>query len=330
MGKAGAIAPGERMDESKRPARVLDIIYEIVCLPRRWTRAGLAAKYEVCEREIQRDLAIIRHGLKLDLRHCREGYYFASIPRLPTITYSLSEALALILAVQAGSQFGVDSGELVSAIGRLESAFPAEFRPLLRSRSLVSVAGGAGADKGTLSLLGQALAQRRKLRLVYAVANRQGELTERVVRPYCLLPYGRTWYLVAHCESRGAMRVFRVERIRELSLLNESFTIPEDFSLEQAMGPAWGLMWGAAGPEEEVRLRFDAEAGRWLGETEYHPSQQVAQEADGGVLVTFRIGVTPEFVRWLLFFAGHVEVLAPAHLRQAVAAEHRRGWEENG
>jgi len=328
MGGNMDLPAGIRMEETKRMARVLQIVQRIAVAPHEWQRKDLAREYGVTERQIQRDLTVIRHGLKLDLRRSIDGYYFATLPRLPTVSYSLSEALALMLAVQAASHFGVDTGALASAIARLESVFPHEFRPLLQRLPLSHLpSAGAGVADGHLLLLHRALATRRKVRLVYAVADRQGELTERVVHPYCLFPANRSWYLAGHCELRSEVRVLKVDRIRRAELLEEGYRIPDDFSLAQCMGSSWGLMWGAAGPEEEVRLLFQPEAGRWVAEEEHHPSQEVEVQRDGSYLVTFRIGITPEFVKWLLWYGERVRVLAPEHLRREVAEEHRRAWE---
>ncbi len=159
-----------RLEETKRLARILDLLQHLCVAPRRWTRRALAEKYEVSERQIQRDLTLVRNRLHLDLKRSVEGYYLGSVPRLPVVSYTLSEALALLLAAQAGREFGVGSGELASAIGRLESVLPREFEPLLRQ--LTAEEGGSGDGEGPLLQLGRALAGRRKLRLTYSSASR--------------------------------------------------------------------------------------------------------------------------------------------------------------
>jgi predicted DNA-binding transcriptional regulator YafY len=40
------------------------------------------------------------------------------------------------------------------------------------------------------------------------------------------------WYLVAYCEFRETIRTFNVNRIHHAKLLEESFSLPDDFSLE--------------------------------------------------------------------------------------------------
>lgn len=304
-------------------ARVLDMLQHISAAPEHWTRKSLAEKYEVGERQIQRDLDVIRYRLNLDLRRRREGYYLKEVPRLPVVHYTLAEALSLLLAAQAGREFGVDSADLGSAIGRLESVFPSEFRPLLRE---LSTPPDDDADEGLeawLMALHRALAARRKVRVSYSSASREGEVQDRVVRPYCLFPKNRSWYLLAYCELRNQVRTFKIDRILAAELLPDRYRIPDDFSVEAVAGPAWGLMWGAAGEPETVRLEFSPEAGRWVAEDEWHPSQEVEVRQDGRYQVRFEMGVTPEFVRWLLWYGRDVQVLEPAWLRERVAEEHR-------
>lgn len=313
--------PG-RLEETKRLARVLDVIHDIAVAPRQWTRRALAAKYGIGERQIQRDLDLIRHRLLLEMKRTRDGYYFVRLPHLPTVSYSLSEALALLLAAQAGREYGVNSSELASAIVRLESVFPTEFRPLLHDLGRDGPSAGRENER-TLLALQRALAMRRKVRLTCEVASRDGESIERVVCPYCLLPYSRAWYLVGYCELRHAVRTFKVERITSLEMTEEPYEVPADFSLEEAPGGAWGLMWGAAGPPEDVTLRFTADAGRWVTEETWHASQQVEVADDGSYLMRFHVGVTPEFVGWLMRHGADVRVLAPEWLRQELAERHR-------
>ena len=85
-----------KLPETLRPARVLDIIWQIQAAPRQWTRHKLADHFEVSERTITDDLAMIRNGLKFELVSERGvGYSFAAdAPRLPAVAYEPQEALA--------------------------------------------------------------------------------------------------------------------------------------------------------------------------------------------------------------------------------------------
>ena len=42
------------------------------------------------------------------------------------------------------------------------------------------------------------------------------------------------------------------------------------------------------------------------------------------ILFKLHVVITPEFVRWLMYYGSKVEVLEPASLRERVAEEHRK------
>ena len=41
------------------------------------------------------------------------------------------------------------------------------------------------------------------------------------------------WYVVGYCHLRDATRSFRVDRIKELTILDSTFTLPEKFDIQQ-------------------------------------------------------------------------------------------------
>lgn len=320
---------GRPYEETKRTSRILELIQMIAAAPKRYLRRNLAERFEVSERMIQKDLEVIRHGLRLSLAHSPDGYYFEETPRLPALQYTLSEALALLLAVQAARQMsGIGSVELAAAAARLEALFPAEFAPLLRQVAAPQ-ARTAQRDhrQEMLILLNLALAQNRKVRMVYETRSREGELNERVVRPYHLMPYVRSWQLIAYCEWREAPLMFKVDRIQNAEILDEQYTIPDDFDVDEYMGPAWGILRGEAGEPADVVLRFGPEAGHWVAEEEWGVDFEIEEDAERNVVIRLQVAVTPEFVNWLMYYGDQVEVVAPAELRNEVAEAHRRAAE---
>ncbi|MBN2393401.1 MAG: WYL domain-containing protein [Anaerolineae bacterium] len=321
----------DRPEDIKRVARILEIVQIIAAAPQRYLRRDLATRFEVSERMIQKDLEVIRHGLVLPLEHSPEGYYFERMPRLPALQYTFSEALALLLAVQAAQRIsGIGSAELAAATARLEALFPAEFVPLLRQhgqRQLPTVQGEH--RRQMLTLLNRALVEGRKVKMIYATRSRGGEHSERVVRPYTLYPYVRSWQLIAYCERRDEVLMFKVDRIHSATLLDEPYTIPDDFDVDAYIGDTWGLLRGEGGEPVQVMLRFAADAGQRVAEERWHASQQAEVQPDGSVLFRLHIAVTPEFVSWVLYYGCQVEVLAPESLRKRVVEEHRKAMEVN-
>jgi predicted DNA-binding transcriptional regulator YafY len=324
-------AAGRPLEDLKRASRLLELIHIIAIAPGRYLRRDLAARFEISERMIQKDLDILRHGLKLPLVHSPDGYSFEKIPRLPALQYSFTEALALLQAVQVAGQIaGIRSSDLAAAIARLEALFPREFTPYLHQiggRPVTTVQGEHRQE--VLLLLNAALFQRHKVRLVYATAARRGEVTERIVHPYHLMPYVRSWQLIAYCERREEVLMFKVDRIRQATILEAGYHLTDDFDLVAYLGQGWGLMRGAPGDPEEIVLRFEPLAGRWVSEEHWHSSQEVTELEDGSVLFRLRICATSEFIHWLLYYGDQIRVEKPEWLRAEVQAAHRRAAEVN-
>ena len=319
---------GQAIEELKRVSRILEIIQMIAVFPRRYRRKDLARRYEISERMIGKDIQVIRHGLRLPLRTSPEGYYFESLPNLPAVQFPLPEGLALLMALQAALQLpGTGSPELTVAIARMEALFPPDFAPLFRALSRPPAMTAQGKHRQEmLMLLNRAMLEERKVQMTYVTRSRGGAVSERTVHPYHLMPYVRSWQLIAYCELREAVLMFKLDRIQEATLLNDRYRIPGDFDLGSYLGGAWGIIRGEARPTEKIELLFTEDTGHRVMEEFWHPSQQAETLPDGRIRFTLQTTITPEFIAWLLYYGPDVEVIHPFHLRVRVASEHRRAW----
>ncbi len=132
------------------------------------------------------------------------------------------------------------------------------------ARRLLIVRPGDPERAGKLRALGEAVSRRKRVRLVYRAAPTVGdagggERTERDVDPYGLAFSAGAWRLVAHCQLRGAQRVFVVDRIESLAVSElrpnqPDFEIPPEFDAgEVARRRPWQWVGSAPLP---VSLRF--------------------------------------------------------------------------
>jgi predicted DNA-binding transcriptional regulator YafY len=314
-----------RLPETTRVSRILEIIWNITRAPRQWTRKRLAEQFDVSERMITNDLAIIEHGLRFELGNERgKGYYFKSVPQLPAVTYSLSEALALVLAAQSGRRMGgIPHADLSSAIARLHSVFPPEMRTLVERLDGGETGSVYEHREEMLAVCSQAVSQRRSLNIIYAAASRNGIESTRRVDPYAVVPYVKSWHMIGYCHLRQDIRTFKLDRIREVISIGGSFEQANDFELEAYLAAGWGLIRGIEEPAEEIELSFNATAGRWVAEEVWHASQILEWMDDGRLRFCVTIQMTPEFQRWVFRYGSEVEVIKPASLREWVHDEAR-------
>lgn len=166
----------------------------------------------------------------------------------------------------------------------------------------------------------QAIARRYRLRLLYYSAHRD-QTGERIVQP-CHLHYWRGEpYLIAWCEWRTAYRDFFLGRIREWSMMDGEVVFQRDntFDVAAYLAGSFHVMHGE--DAVTVRVRFSPYQARWIRERRYHPSQEIEETAEGGVMLTLRVAGTFEVGRWLRTFGAEAEVLEPASLRAELAAD---------
>jgi predicted DNA-binding transcriptional regulator YafY len=166
-----------------------------------------------------------------------------------------------------------------------------------------------------LAALRSAATRRRKLRLKYQAAE-AGEPSERTVRPYGLVYTSGRWFLVAFCEMRTDIRVFRVDRVSWVRVLeDEEAVIPKEFSLDGVMQHGRALANAAS---ECVRIRYGPHIARWIAENE---SGELG--ADGSFTVDHPLLDDRWAVRQVLQYGPAAEVISPERIRDAVAERLR-------
>jgi predicted DNA-binding transcriptional regulator YafY len=137
----------------------------------------------------------------------------------------------------------------------------------------------------------------------------------RILCPYGILYGGRGW-LVGHVDELPEMRLWRLDRILSIDLLDRGFARREDFDLSAYAAQSFGVF-----QEEpiDVVLRFTPEAADDAAGWLFHPSQSLAREPDGALTVRFRAGGMLEMCWHLFTWGTAVTIVAPEELRAAVA-----------
>jgi predicted DNA-binding transcriptional regulator YafY len=85
----------------------------------------------------------------------------------------------------------------------------------------------APENAAALPIMQDAVWQSRKIRLAYARAD--GQSVERIANPLGLVAKGSVWYLIASVD--GAIRTYRISRVRDAAILDEPAERPADFDL---------------------------------------------------------------------------------------------------
>ena len=151
-----------------------------------------------------------------------------------------------------------------------------------------------------------------QLIVVRYTASGTDEPATRILCPYGILYGGRGW-LVAHVERFPDMRLWRLDRIRSVDLLDRNFERQEDFSLSRYASQSFGVFHEEV---QDIVLNFSPSAADDAANWVFHPSQTLEHQNDGSLIVRFRVGGLLELCWHLFTWSDSVTILSPSILRQ--------------
>ena len=305
---------------------------------RRWTCALLSDELGVAERTIYRDLNRLRDsGVPVSLDEAAGGYRIARPFFLPPLDLTAEESCALMLLTErvAGADALPMSRPAAAAMHKLRAALPEALREALdqlmpRVSVHLAASEGDGADD-VWSTVSNAIAGRRTLTCRYEAASSAADDPAEAdfhFDPYELHFGQRAWYAIGHHHGRDALRTLRLSRFAHARLTDNTFTLPDSFSLDEYLGQAWRMIPGDR-RRHRVQLAFSPEFAETVADTVWHRTQREEPRADGGLTLHFEIDGLDEITWWILGYGPHCTVLAPpelathvAHLAQATAQRY--------
>ncbi len=210
--------------------------------------------------------------------------------------------------------------ELDQASRKLEVAAGRRRAGRLQERVLIDGErwGRRAAVPPHLGRVQDALWSDRRLRLVYRRA--VDRLVERIVEPHGLVCKAGTWYLLAGVD--GQPRVYRVSRIEDAELLEETFERPAGFDLRAAWEARVRSFRGDPSESSTIRVtvRVDPEVSGVFTRT---VGEHAVDRAEPGVAV-LQFPACDVAVGLLAGFGGAIEVLEPDEVRERLATIGRQ------
>lgn len=293
----------------------------------RITQPLLAEKLEVTERTIRDDLNFLRDRFLAPLTYSKKDgwYYTDSTWRLPSISLSIGELFALTLGARmlqsyAGAAY---EKELRSSIERLSERLPEQtwidLQQLADERIVFRSGAEMNLDPDIWKKLLEASRSSKRIWMYYYAATRN-QYSERVVEPYLLHVYRATNpYVIGFCHKRGEIRWFRVDRIQQLKVLDETFERDPNFDAQTYLDQIFQAEVG--GNPVPVRIWFDKVSAPFIRERRWHVTQEITEHDDGSLTLYLISGGLNDLKRWVLGYGKGAVVKEPTELVNLVKAE---------
>ena len=138
-----------------------------------------------------------------------------------------------------------------------------------------------------------------------------------LVHPYRLAHAQGGLYLLAYVPEYSEVRTFAIERIQEISLLEERFTPIEELP-DAAFPHSLGVH---SGSPERVEIDFQPAVADYVRAREWHPSQQLRDAEAGGLHMTLDVCLDRALQSWILSFGPFARVIGPEKLAKEIATQ---------
>jgi predicted DNA-binding transcriptional regulator YafY len=263
-------------------------------------------------------------GFKVQFNRAKHSYEILEDPYLPLVNLKLSEAFALILAVRQFSASGdyILTYEAMEGVKKIIASAQPELRSFLQNVLDETVLRqGFGCEASILESLRQACAEHHHVIITYEHYD-QDALWSHTIDPYQLFFKRRALYLDAYDKGVKALRVFRVNRIKQVEFIGLSGAMVTDSSFAKRFQDSFSTFVGEG--TTSVKVRFSKRIAPYIKESLWHWSQQLTALPDGRLLYEVQVSYPKEVAWWAMSWGSEAEVLEPPELRAYVADEVRK------
>ncbi len=294
--------------------RMLSIVV-ILLNRRKITAKELSDRFEVSLRTIYRDIdAINLAGIPIISNQGTGGGY--EIPenyKFNKQYLSISDMRSILSALK-GINAALDDQDIEMIFEKVQSLLPENIKNEVDKGDEVIVfdtIGWGNDDRSAkkIQTLYDAIKKRNEIQIKYVDSH--GNTSERIIEPMTLIQKGFSWYLFGFCQNRGALRLFKLRRIKNIVLLDTIFNRKiEDYRKAAA---AWH-----SSPKEniEVILKFDSRLKHLVDD--HHDSSQIISSDEHAIVIKTIYPGGEWLIGMILSYGDALEVISPKSLRQEV------------
>jgi predicted DNA-binding transcriptional regulator YafY len=282
------------------------------------TGAELARRLEVNIRTVRDYIEMLSDlGIPVEAERGRYGAYrLRPGYKLPPLIFTEDESFALTLSLLMAREQGLAQtspafeGILAKVMRVLPEATRSQIQAVEQTVLFENRSYRAAPSVLAVTVLSAALQIGRRVHLHYCSA--RSEVTERGFDPYGVVSHEGVWYTIGYCHLRQGQRLFRLDRIVQVKMTDETFSPPVNFDAREAVQRALASVPRAWQIEVWLKTTLP-EAQRSL-----RLPQAFFEEKSGGVLFRGEVADLPWMARTLAGLGIPFIIHRPHELRDVV------------
>lgn len=178
-----------------------------------------------------------------------------------------------------------------------------------------------------LTAIMRSIRQKKQLQITYHNFDRETDY-DMTFSPYCLKVFKQRWYVVGEASTHpGEIRIYALDRIRDLQPLESFFAVPTSFSPKEFFAPYYGVF--RSKQPCSIRIEVASRAAMFLRSLPLHASQTElsaqdstdCRQAQDTVVFEYFVAPTFDFIQQLRTFGAELRVISPEDLAETMAEE---------
>jgi len=300
--------------------RVLTVL-ELLQAHRQMSGPKLAERLEVDVRSVRRYIMMLQDlGIPIEAERGRYGTYrLLRGFKLPPLMFTEDEALALTLGLLAARRLGMAMAApaVEGALAKIDRVLPEALRERVQAvqetlvlTSTSSEGSRSSPDTSVVLTLSTATQQEKRVWMRYHSS--QAEETERAIDPYGVIFHAGLWYTMGYCHLRQDLRLFRLDRVRQAELLEETFTRPPGFDSLEYLRRSMASMPGTWKVEVVLEMPWEE------AERQVPPTMAMLKQIQGGVVLSCYTQELSWMAHFLVSLRCPLVVREPPELHEAL------------
>ena len=145
-----------------------------------------------------------------------------------------------------------------------------------------------------------------------------------LVEPYCVKMSAQRWYMLARNTEHKNLRLYSLDRIEAVEIINTRFVLPDDFNAKDYFAEFFGIVLDESVPLQTIILRADKYHQNYMRTLPLHPTQREIFACDDYADFELKLRPTYDFYMKLMSFGNMIKVLEPKNLQEEICK-----WLEN-
>ncbi|MDR2843839.1 MAG: WYL domain-containing protein [Candidatus Symbiothrix sp.] len=164
----------------------------------------------------------------------------------------------------------------------------------------------------------EAMRDDRRIKITYQSFQRVYADTFEI-EPYCVKIFKKRWYAIARDPYLNKIRIYALDRIQSLEIMDTKFRIQKKFDINQLFKDSFGMVIDEQIDPEMIKVKVWDQTRNYFRGLPLHSSQEEIETAGQYSIFSYMISPTYDFTQELLSHCPNVEVIWPPTYREEIA-----------